>query len=395
VARLAAPAALLAGLFALVLTTGPLADTRITDVFIYQHYADLLAGGATPYSSGFALEYPPLALVPMGLARTLGGDYTTTFGLLMGVSAVAALVAVGRLGGVRAAWAFALVPLLAGAVLRTHFDLFAVAVLLAALVALRARRTTLAFALFGVATMIKLFPLVVAGVAACWLWGRGERRAAVVGAVACAAVIVACSAPFLGQGYVDAYRYHVDRPVQIESAPASVLWLVGGSQITGTTAVPDEFGSNGMVGGAAPALRALSGLLQLAALALIAFLAARRPDERQLLLCAAAAVVAFVALGKVLSPQYVAWLAPFAALLFARGERLAAALIAGAIVLTTVEFPRLYLDLVEGDHGVALLVGARNALLLAALGVLIARAAGSARSPRPSAATPRSAPARP
>jgi hypothetical protein len=313
----------------------------------------------------------------------------------MGVSAVAALLAVGRLGGARAAWAFALVPLLAGAVLRTHFDLLAVAVLLAALVALHARRTTLAFALFGVATMVKLFPLVVAGVAACWLWGRGERRAALVGALACAAVIAACSAPFLGDGYVDAYRYHLDRPVQLESSPASVLWLVGGSEITGSTSVPDEFGSNGMVGGAADAVRALSAVLQVAALALIALLAARRPDERQLLLCAAAAVVAFVALGKVLSPQYVAWLAPFAALLLARGERLAAALLTGAIALTTVEFPRLYLDLVEGDQGVALLVGVRNALLLAALGVLISRAAGAARSPRPSAASPRSAPARP
>lgn len=390
-----APAALLAGLFALVLTTGPLADTRITDVFIYQRYAALLDAGVMPYSTGFALEYPPLALVPMWLARALGGDYTTTFGILMGVSAVAALLAVGRLGGPRAAWAFALMPLLAGAVLRTHFDLFAVAVLLAALVALRARRTTLAFALFGVATMVKLFPVVVAGVAACWLWGRGERRAAARGVLACAAVVAISSAPFAGAGYADAYRYHLDRPVQIESTPASVLWLLGGSEVTGSTTAPDEFGSNGMVGGAAGVLRALSALLGLAALALCAWLAARRPDERQLLLCASAAVVAFVALGKVLSPQYVAWLAPFAALLFARGERLAAALLAAAIALTTVEFPRLYFDLVEGDRSVALLVGARNALLLAALGVLIARAAGSARSPRPCAASPSSAPARP
>lgn len=390
-----APAAALAGLFALVLTTGPLADTRITDVFIYQHYAALLADGVTPYSSGFALEYPPLALVPMWLAHAVGGDYATAFGILMGVCAVAALFAVGRLGGARAAWAFALVPLLAGAVLRTHFDLFAVAVLLGALVALQARRTTLGFALFGVATMIKLFPIVVAGVAACWLWGHGDRAAAARGVLACAVVIAACSLPFAGEGYVDAYRYHLDRPVQIESTPASVLWLAGGSEITGSTTAPDEFGSNGMVGGAADALRALSGALVLAALALCAWLAARRPDERQLLLCASAAVVAFVALGKVLSPQYVAWLAPFAALLFAHRERLAAALLAAAIALTTVEFPRLYLDLVEGDRGVALLVGARNVALLAALGVLIARAAGAARSPRPSGAWPSSAPVRP
>jgi hypothetical protein len=136
-------------------------------------------------------------------------------------------------------------------------------------------------------------------------------------------------------------------------------------------------------------------VLQLAAQAWVAWLAARRPDERQLLLCATASVVAFVALGKVFSPQYVAWLAPFAALLLAARERLAAGLIATAILLTTVEFPRRYLDLVEGDDGVALLVGARNALLLAALAVLIARARAAARSPSPAAAAPRTAPARP
>jgi hypothetical protein len=395
VARLLGPAALLAGLFAVVLTAGPLADTRITDVFVYQHDARLLAGGVTPYSAGLPLEYPPLALIPMWLAHALGGDYETAFGVLMGIAAVATLLAVGRLGGPRAAWWFALTPLLAGAVLRTHFDLFAVAVMMAGLVALRARRPTLAFALLGVATMIKLFPVVVAAVAARWLWGRGERRAAVRGALVCGGVVVACSLPFAGSGYLDAYRYHVDRPVQIESTPASVLWLTGGSQITGSTTSPDAFGSNGMVGGAAGAVRAASSVLALLALALVAWLAARRPDERQLLLCAAAAVVAFVALGKVFSPQYVAWLAPFAALLAAARERLAAGLIAGSIVLTTIEFPRLYLDLVERDRGVALLVGARNALLLAALAVLIARATGAARSPRPAAAPGRSAPARP
>lgn len=390
-----APAALLAALWALVLWAGPLADTRITDVFVYQHYGQQLADGLTPYSAAFPLEYPPLALVPMWLARILGGEYATTFGVLMGVAAIAALAAVHRLGGRSAAWAFALTPLLAGAVLRTHFDLFAVAILLAGLAALHGRRPTLAFVLLGVATMVKLFPIVVAAVAACWLWGRGERAAAGRGLLACAAVIAACSLPFAGSGYVDAYRYHLDRPVQIESSPASVLWLAGGSRVTGSTTSPDAFGSNGMVGGAAGAVRALSALLQLAALAWIAWLAARRADERQLLLCAAAAVVAFVALGKVFSPQYVAWLAPFAALLLAARERLAAGLIAGAVVLTTVEFPRRYLDLVDGDRGVALLVGARNALLLAALAVLIARAAAAARSPWPAAAAPRSAPAPP
>lgn len=391
------PAALLAAAWAAMWNLAPFSDTRITDIYIYAHDAALLAGGATPYTDGFPLEYPPLALVPMWLARLLGGEggLETAFGVLMGLCALACLFAVDRLGGRRAAWAFALAPLLAGAVLRTHFDLFAVAVLLGGLVALRARRSTLAFALLGVATMVKLFPVVLIAVAACWLWGRGERRAAVRGVLAGAGVIIAVSAPFLGQGYADAYRYHLDRPLQIESTPARVLWLAGGARVTGTTTTPDAFGANGLAGGGADAVQAIFALLALAALAACALLAARRPDERQLLLCSAAAVLAFVVLGKVFSPQYVAWLAPFAALLLAGGERLAAALMALGIALTTVEFPRLYVDLVRGDTGVAILVGARNAVLLAALGVLIARAAGAARSPRPAAVSWNSEPARP
>ena len=385
-----APAALMAALWAAVLWAGPLADTSITDTFIYAHYADLLAGGAWPYGD-FAFEYPPLALAPMALADLPGGNYATWFGVLMGIAAVACVPAVNALGGARAAWAFALTPLLAGAVLRTHFDLVAVALLLAGLLAVVRRRPVLGLAVLGVATMVKLFPAVVAAVAIAWLWGRGERRAAWQGALAFAAVVAVCSAPFLGGGYVDAYEYHRDRPVQIESTAATVLWVLGDVEITGSTSQPDAFGSNGLVGGPSDAVRALFAVLQLLALAGCAVLALRGAP---LLVCAAASVVALVALGKVLSPQYVAWLAPFAALLLALGERAAAGLLAAAVALTTVEFPRLYLDLVEGDDGVALLVGARNALLLAALAVILARAAAAARSRPPSAAAPRSGSAR-
>jgi len=388
------PAALLAAAWAVMWLVPPLSDASITDVFLYERYGALVAGGLVPYRE-LAFEYPPLALLPMVAARVPGPGYETAFGLLMGAAALACLPSAARLGGRGAAWAFAATPLLAGAVLRTHFDLLAVAVLLAGLALVLVRRPVAGLAVLGIGTMVKLFPVVAAGVVLAWLWGRGERRAALCGAAAFALVVVAVSAPFLGEGYLAAYRYHLERPVQIESTPASVLWLIGGSTVTGTTAMPDAFGSNGLVGGAADAVRALFGGLQLLALAACALLAARRRDEHGLLLCCAAAVVAFVALGRVLSPQYVAWLLPLAAVLLARGERLAAALLAAAVALTTVEFPRLYLDLVGGSEAVAALVGARNALLLTALAVLIARAAGSARSPRPVAAAPHSAPAPP
>jgi hypothetical protein len=106
-------------------------------------------------------------------------------------------------------------------------------------------------------------------------------------------------------------------------------------------------------------------------------------------LCAFAALLAFVALGKVLSPQYVIWLAPFAALAWAWGERAVAALTGTAIVLTHVEFPGRYFDLVNEDRGVVALVAARNLALVAALTLL---AAGLARS-RPRTSAPTRAPA--
>jgi H+/gluconate symporter-like permease len=88
-----------------------------------------------------------------------------------------------------------------------------------------------------------------------------------------------------------------------------------------------------------------------------------------------------VTLGKVFSPQYVIWLAPFAALAWVQGSRAVAALVAAAIVLTLVEFPSRYFDLINQQLGVVLVVAARNGLLLCALIALIARLA-TTRSPR-------------
>jgi len=395
VRRRLGPAALLCACWAAMWELAPFADTRITDIYVYAHDAALLAGGAAPYSHGFPFEYPPLALVPLWLAHALGGGYETTFGLLMLLAALATLAGVGALGGPRAAWAFALTPLLAGALLRTHYDLVAAAVLVAALVAFARDRPPIGFALLGAGAMVKGFPVVLVPVAMAWCWGQGRRAAALWGATAFVAVSLAVSAPFLGQGYLDAYRFHLDRPVQVESTPAVVLYALGGTAVTGTGTVPDAYNSNGLTGGAAGAVQALFGVLAVAAIALLAWLASLRAEPRHLILCCTGAVLAFVALGKVLSPQYVAWLAPLAAVLVAWRERATAAALTLAIVLTQVEFPRHYQALVRGDDAVRALVGARDAALLAALALVIARAAAAARSPRRAGVGPRSAPAPP
>ncbi len=166
----------------------------------------------------------------MWLGRVFGGDahFDLAFGLVMGACAMATLAGVARIGGARAAWLFALTPLAAGAVLRSHFDLAASVVLVAALWAIATKRWALAFALLGVGTMTKLFPAVLVPVVGAWLWGRGEWRTALRGVAVFAVVVAAISAPFLGSGYLDSFRFHIDRPVQIESTPAVVLYAPRG-----------------------------------------------------------------------------------------------------------------------------------------------------------------------
>ena len=94
-----------------------------------------------------------------------------------------------------------------------------------------------------------------------------------------------------------------------------------------------------------------------------------------MVLCGFAALLAFVTLGKVFSPQYVIWLAPFAALAWVWGRRAVALLVAAAIVLTHVEFPSRYFDLINVQTDVVR--DRRRAQRAAARG---ARGAGRRRS---------------
>jgi uncharacterized membrane protein len=392
----ALPAVALAVLWAVATTVGPFSDTTVNDLFVYRSYADLLAAGHLPYVD-FGFEYPPLAAIALWLAGLPGRDeatYAVSFAVLMAGCALvgqqlAARLAGDRRAGLTVAWLLALAPVVIGASVRTHFDALPIALALGGLLAVAHDRPGLGFALLGLGTMTKLFPGLLAVVAVVWLVGRGERRAALRGAAIFAAVVVLVSLPLAGAGYVDSFTFHLERPVQIESTPATVLFALGGSQVTGTNLRPDRFKSNGLDGGRARLVAALFAAALVLALVAVVALAGRGGDVRHLVLTGFAALLAFVALGKVLSPQYVIWLAPFAALAWVWGQRAVAALTAAAIVLTHVEFPSRYFDLINVRTDVVLVVAARNALLLVALGLLVAaltRPAGAAARSRPRAA---------
>ncbi|HEX3317031.1 MAG TPA: glycosyltransferase family 87 protein [Solirubrobacteraceae bacterium] len=384
-----------AAVFALVgvlaTTVGPTSDARITDLPIYQGIAASLDRGAWPYEHA-ETEYPPVALLPMWVAGR-SGDFAAAFGLLMLAAAVVTFWVTVRLAeagggsGVVCAGALVLSPLAVGALYRTHFDAWPAAMTITALLALARERPRLGLGLLGLGTATKLFPALLVPMTLVWLVARGQRRAAWQGAAVFAIVVGLIAVPFVAHGLGRVVTFHLDRPVQVESTPATVLLALGDSTVTGVPGHPDGFKSQGLVGGPAHAVADVAALLGLAAIVAVAFAARRRPDARWLVLCAFATVVAFVALGKVLSPQFVIWLVPFAALAWAWREWATAAAVTAAVVLTQFEFPSRYWDLVAGNTGTAVLVGVRNLLLLVALTSLLAQVAAPARWRRPAAAT--------
>lgn len=390
---LIAVALLVAG-WGLTLWVMPWSDESIGDLFVYRSFAEPVLGGGLPYRD-VAFEYPPLAAPAVALPGLAGTDeeaFRWAFAAWTLAAAVAVVLLCGALarasGGDarRAMLVAALMPVASGALLRTHFDLFPVALLLGGLLLLCRDRPRAGLAVLALGAMTKGFPLVAVFVALAWLLGGGLRREAWQGALACLAVMAAVGGAALAAspgGALDAVRYHLDRPVQIESSPALVLLGLDAAGFGEAESVSSHR-SDGLVH---PAADAISSLFAAALVAGVALLCAsvggggsRRgggarsaSGARELVIAALAAAVGFALLGKVLSPQFVIWVLPLGALAFAWRLHALAAAVAIAAVLTQIEFPAHYFDVVAREPAALALVAVRNLTLLAVL-VLCVRA---------------------
>jgi hypothetical protein len=358
-------------------------DAEIVDTPVYERYGEAIEDGAVPYRD-IRPEYPPGALPAFVVPALLSDDeqgFRDVFEWLMAAFGVAtiALVAV-TLRGVRAskvrtvaALGFvAVFPLLLGSVVLTRFDLFPIALVVAALAALVHERDRLGFGLVGAAVAVKLFPAVLLPVALGYTWRRRGRREALVGLAICAAVVALVFLPFLvvaPEGVARSIGHQISRPLQIESL-GSALYLTAHHLFGLDVEMRSGHGSQNLHATGTGLTALLFGVVQLAVLVWIWL---RRPAEKEeLLRWSAAAVVAFVALGKVLSPQFLIWLAPLVPLVAGvRGLR-ASVLLAAALVLTQLWFPSRYWELARDlDPLVSTVVLLRDLTLVAVLIVLV------------------------
>jgi len=282
----------------------------------------------------------------------------------------------------------ALAPLLLGSVELSRFDLWPAALTTGSLAAFVAGRQRLGAGVLGLAVAAKLFPAVLAPVAAVWIWRRSGRHELAVCAAVFAAAVAVCFVPFLvlsPHGVWHAVTTQTSRPLQIESLGAGVLLVahaVGGLGIT----MQSGHGSQNLAGSGPDALAAVQTVLQAAALIVTWVWFARGPATRERLVRAsAAAVCAFVAFGKVLSPQFLIWLVPLVPLVRGRRGVVASALLAAALVLTQLWFPFRYWDLAlhfaPFPSWLVLLRDLALATLFAALIVPTGRGSAASRSP--------------
>lgn len=390
---LAAYLAAVAVLLGLLLTGRWYGLHDYSDAQLYFDFARAIARGLRPYVD-FPVEYPPLALPLFTLPGHTGDlfDYTIAFNLQMlalcGLTAVT--VAVGAAGiwpaGRRpyaAALAFGACVLALGAIVANRYDAAVALVLGAAVVLASLGRHAGAAVALGLGFALKLTPALLLPLV---LVLAGDRRRA---AWCLAAFTVAAVLPFVphlaAPGLWDVFTYHLARPVQLESL-LTTPWLAAHALGLARVEVATAFGSQYVVAPGTAALASASGPLLLAAIAGVYALvwrarAALRASPEDVPLAALALVLALLACGKVLSPQFLVWLLPLAALVLPRRPLLGALVIA-TLAATQVEFPPMYMALsrLEGAGILALLV--RNALLVAALALAVValRRLGEART---------------
>jgi glycosyl transferase family 87 len=361
----------------------------LEDTPLYERYGDAIVHHhQLPYRD-FTVEYPPGAL-PVFAAPSLvaaAGDfsvYRRVFEALMlacgaAASALVGFVLVRQRAGrsrlVAGTLLAGLAPLALGPVVLSRFDLWPAALTIAALAALVTDRRRLAFGLLAVAIVAKIYPLVLLPIAVAYVWRRAGRREAGVCLAVLAAVAAVWTVPFAiaaPHGVWSSLWGQADRPLQIESLSASLLLAAHQLWALQLTEVPSH-GSDNLVGHAPHLLASLQSIGAAALLAGIWVGFARGAADRdRLLRYAAAAVCAFVALNKVLSPQYLIWLIALVPLVAGRRGAVAAGLFVTAAVLTQLWFPRHYIALVYGfDPRASWFVVARDLVLAALLVTLV------------------------
>jgi len=397
-----------------------------SDLATQKRYVERIVGGKVPFRDFFP-EYPPLnfayTTIPAIMDPSLDWYFQVFRGLTCSVDCLIfamLLRSCGRpaadMGKVELSPGPYLLYILAtmalGPLIYDRVDLVLGAMLTIAVVALLAGLEGRFKLAVGAGIAFKLIPLVLVPMILAREWGRADRKLPRTCAALFLPIFLSFDVVLLAGGYRfdRLLEFHLQRPVQIESGPASL------AMVFMKFGLPAEvIASYRSWNLETPIGRWLAGIgasLLAAVCIASALLVLRRPSsfiatlasgsercvaiaERNasFALLMVAVLAATMALSKVLSPQYFLILLPVLVLLPTPRDRTAAIanslLVAAIYILTGLIFPWWYGDLVALSPGAEFMLIVRNVLLVTlAISLAFRALSGSAPTARSEAGIP-------
>ncbi len=330
---------------------------RVLGVDLLRTYAGNVLDGLVPYRD-FPFEYPPLAIVPIlaplllvgrDLAepgyRLAFGVVAAAIGMLTTVFVMRAAVALDlrRRDMLAAAVVVAISPILMGPLMLSRFDLWPALFAAAAIWLFVTDRHRLAAVAIGLGVLAKVYPVVLAPFFLVHLWRSRGRRDAVIFSAILGLTVAIGAAPFFliaPDGVIEAVRRAVARPLQIETLGGALLLLASPEGATRMIHTYDSYNLAGPL--AARVATAQTVVLGGVLLATLLLFIRGRPTLWRLMLASGAALCAWVAFGKVLSPQYLIWLIAPVVLIRGRGWSPHLLALGAAVLLTGLFYPTFY-----------------------------------------------------
>ncbi len=264
---------------------------------------ELFASGPWEYNIAYVAEVFAFVLIGMYLVRRLADD--------MGFDPIRSMAL------------YMMFMLLLVEFVADRYDIFPMALTLASLVMFVEKKHGWAFLFLALGTMTKLYPAAIVPIYMICLFGKSDFKGAFRGAAVFALASLAIAGAFwmaepeMVTGFLG---YHTDRPLQLESVAASILYplsVIGLFDARIQLFAENDFGSDNLIGAFPDAVA--SALMPLMALSIavlwLVCLVRRRKlasgGNGPVVLAILMALLLFLTVNKVLSAQYLIWLVPF------------------------------------------------------------------------------------
>jgi len=263
-------------------------------------------------------EYPLLSIIPFSLGLIAPTAwYQVMFAIWMLLLAAIIYVILSKTRSTGAAIAFAIYLVLGNwGSAASRFDLVPAALILGSVILAARTKWKWAFALLALATMFKFFPVVLVipfliaqqkqSSERWYSWSRWSALGLYFG-ICILATIVSLSLNVANT--ISPFLYFFNRPIQVESAPATLLWF--GKFLGYPISIIQSYGSVNIVSALTRKVSLLSSLCLVAGLLYTFWLQWR--GKLDIYTASLLTVLIIVITGKVFSPQYLIWLAPLVA----------------------------------------------------------------------------------